>query len=68
MSKWIPVSERLPEELEEVLVCVTHNGKSKMAVSCRRDHNYWDVWGRDIIGEMAWMPLPQPYKVGEKHD
>lgn len=59
---WIPVSERLPKELEEVLVCVTHNGKSKMAVSCRRDYNYWDSLGRDIIGEMAWMPLPEPYK------
>ena len=63
--EWIPVSERLPEELEEVLVCVTHNGESKMAVSCRRDYNYWDCWGRDIIGEMAWMPLPEPYKGGD---
>ena len=62
MSDWISVNERLPEELENVLVCVTHEGKSIMVVSCRRDYNFWDGLGRDIIGEMAWMPLPEPYE------
>ncbi len=60
-QKWIPVAEALPEECVSVLIQMDDG---EMAVSQRRDMNYWDGYGRcgDII---AWMPLPELWR-GEK--
>ena len=58
--KWIPVSERLPEEGVDVLACFyTGERNYKMMVSRRSDYNYWNGVGRtsDMV---AWMPLPKP--------
>lgn len=62
---WIPMTERLPEEGEFVLVYGDlypnkHDG-GVIAVSKRVDWNYWQGFGRerDIT---HWMPLPQPPK------
>ena len=65
---WIPCSERLPEEGVNVLLYIKdwESQKTKMVVSLRRDYNYWDGLGRDIRGDIAWMPLPEAWK-GE-HD
>lgn len=56
--KWIPVTEALPKECVSVLIQMDDG---EMAVSQRRDMNYWDGYGRcgDII---AWMPLPEPWR------
>ena len=63
--KWIPCSERLPEEGLDVLACFySGEGNYKMLVSCRSDYNYWSGVGR-TADMVAWMPLPSPYK-GEK--
>nr|WP_288793784.1 DUF551 domain-containing protein [uncultured Eubacterium sp.] len=64
--RWIPCSERLPEEGVNVLLCIKdwESQKTKMVVSLRRDYNYWDGLGREIRGDIAWMPLPEPYKEG----
>ena len=66
-TEWIPCSERLPEEGVNVLLCIKdwESQKTKMVVSLRRDYNYWDGLGRDIRGDIAWMPLPEPYKGGD---
>lgn len=64
-GKWIPVSERLPEENEPVLVGIRYKDDFKMVVTARMDVTYWQGLGRDIKGEMRWMPLPEPYKGGE---
>lgn len=52
--KWIPVSERLPEEKGTYLTTTI-----KGAV--RVNHFYGKHWGysNDAV---AWMPLPEPYK------
>lgn len=59
-NKWIPCSERLPEERGFYLTTT----KDK-AVYC-------DHWNEDNFDRtemvIAWMPLPEPYRGGEQDD
>ena len=58
--KWIPVSERLPEEYETV-IGVTDLNYYCIAVYCKQ-HGFrsMDVGVESDI--IAWQPLPEPYK------
>ena len=78
-NKWIPCSEKLPEDDERVLA--THLGglnPDRQVI----EHIYkngeftlgWDMdmnmdsptFGQRYMGKVvAWMPLPEPYKEGE---
>ena len=55
---WIPVSERLPKEYAQYLVCFETG-------HC---YVYWledSDWARGVAekeGILAWMPLPEPYR------
>ena len=61
-TQWIPCSERLPEERQDVLACFySGEGNYKILVSRRSDYNYWSGVGR-TADMVAWMPLPKPYK------
>lgn len=62
-QRWIPVSERLPEEGEVVLTQAKFKDDVKMAVSSRIDYNYWTGWGTRDINIIAWMPLPEPARL-----
>lgn len=58
-QKWIPVTERLPEEKGLYLVSVKNDHNRRYSKTC------WfhggDNWfaRQDVL---AWMPLPKPYK------
>lgn len=57
-QRWIPVSERLPEDIGEYLVTDEHTHLYIARYDFFNDHTvgYWKRYFR------AWMPLPEPYK------
>jgi len=75
-QRWVPTSERLPEEKKDVLIAFKHN----MAVGFWEDildngepvwyANSGDGWmtGTESVDSdgipLAWMPLPQPWEGG----
>lgn len=73
-SRWIPVSERLPEDGDTYLVTIEYNGEvigvdaaSYSPVDGYID-KHWDTfndWKEDddsCYHVTAWMPLPEPHK------
>ena len=73
-TEWIPVSERLPEKNTAVLTYVSTGPSKTYCLAYWNDvRDGWEEWiGYDLIEKergykvLAWMPLPEPYKVGEE--
>lgn len=73
-QRWIPVSERLPEEDGQYLITVKYKPEAGYE-NIYAEHGEW-VDGRwdmfcfghcgEVEGIVAWMPLPEPYKEKEK--
>ena len=60
-TKWIPISEKLPETGDSILV--TYSDEEVGIVWSARPK----VWGKyekanNLIFPVAWMPLPEPYR------
>lgn len=59
-TRWIPCSERLPEDNTDVIVCFYSGIVTEM--------RYWGngifqgIYERTAETIAAWMPLPKPYK------
>jgi len=63
-EKWIPVSERYPEEPQKCLITYTRSGDGRHLTR----PSYWDGQRFERLrtpeyygGGTAWMPLPKPY-------
>lgn len=71
VQRWIPVSERLPEEKKQVLVCDAYGFIYTAECEVISDDEWLDwrwyesVEYRPMDDVVAWMPLPEPWK-GEK--
>lgn len=66
-NRWIPVTERLPEEHTRVLVC------DRTSVYMANLNDGWWYFSPAEIGTCvaqshitAWMPLPEPWKGDEE--
>jgi hypothetical protein len=64
-TRWIPVSERLPESDDEVLVTDDAGGLALVGIDWfdRFDSDGSRWWCSQNV--TAWMPLPEPYRGGE---
>lgn len=66
-SRWISVSERMPEENRTVIASTKH-GVYPEARYTKEDGWEWayesgaDYWEEIGCNVLAWMPLPEPYK------
>lgn len=64
---WIPVSERLPDDETDVLVC-NKDGKIELTSGSRStevDDFIWYTSGWRFGDVVAWMPLPSPFEPQE---
>lgn len=59
IGEWIPCSERLPEENQNVIVCFAHGIVTEMCFYDKKFHGIYDYDEKVIV---AWQPLPEPYK------
>ena len=66
-TKWIPTSEKLPEDYIHVLCQFTLNGMGE----CYLAHGVFHVVGGVVMTcneVIAWMPLPKPYEESEDEE
>ena len=64
---WIPCSERLPDKGNVVLWCNEYGSVFASEITFKNE-DYWCIGNRHRSELIAWMPLPEPYRGGEKDD
>lgn len=73
VNRWIPVSERLPENKTYVLTTIKVPNRIAHARSGWYEGGFFhndngDVWKATDMEVVAWMPLPTPYEPQERSD
>ena len=63
--KWIPCNERMPKG---TVLCCDDRGNMLVGLLCKDEAGYMAYGddGQEMYNCDAWMPLPEPYKEGEK--
>ena len=59
VQRWIPVTERVPEENVRVLVHISGKRSYTTLDTDRLQYRNWVRWGNEVT---HWMPLPEPPK------
>ncbi len=60
VREWIPVTERLPEDMQErvlVMTCCSHPVGNQQIDTDRCRNGRWVRYGENVT---HWMPLPEP--------
>ena len=68
-GQWIPVTERLPKDDEEVIVsCTDDSGDTPLGYTTVAWHfkGTWICNNERCFFITAWMPLPEPWKGGRR--
>lgn len=60
---WVPCSERMPEENQNVIACFAHGTVTELRFYDKKFHGIYEYDEKVIV---AWMPLPKAY--GELHE
>ena len=62
--RWIPVTERLPEEDGTYIVCLEDGSVFEYGYITNWYDDAWEYCKKDIV---AWMPRPEPYREEEQN-
>lgn len=55
---WIPCSDRMPEENQNVIACFAHGTVTELRFYDKKFHGIYDYDEKVIV---AWQPLPEAY-------